>query len=206
MKKCTLILMVVLTIAACKKEKADSLVTKTNGDDIIKKCDSLTLDEYMKLSDIWKKKEWLKKHGDSVCRKILDSTVLAVHEVNGTVSNQKGTYTISWKNLKDTIKDHGYDAYLNVTVDTIKEKIDSLSMVPNYTDGKYCFSTALIRSLAKKYAKGDYNAKFQFSLAKVNNKSKRLMETVVVIQVDGAPYYYDYSTEPPFISTDNKPL
>jgi hypothetical protein len=207
MKKCTLILMVILTIVACeKKEKVDNPATNTNSDQKTLNVKCITLEEYDTITDIDRKAKWLQKKGDRVCKDIIEAAVLNIHEVKGDVLDKKGAHFISWGKLKDTIKDHGYDAYLSVAVDSNKQKIDSLHMVPEYRNGTYCFSTALIRSLAKKYAKGDDNAKFQFSLAIVNNKSKRSMETVVVIQVNGAPYYYDYSTEPPFISTDNKPL
>lgn len=206
MKKCTLILMVLLAIAACKKmdKTAGPDTSKADQETVDTKC--ITLKEYDTITNLHRKVQWLKKKGDKVCDSILEEAVLKIHEVKGAVSNKKGTYVISWKGLKDTIKDHKYDYYLSVEVDTVNEKIISLRMVPNYLDEKYCFSTALIRSLSKNHGKQDNNAKFQFSLAKIDNKSKRAAETVVVIQVNGTPFYYDYSTEPPFLSNDNKPL
>ncbi|KAF2082341.1 hypothetical protein [Flavobacterium sharifuzzamanii] len=207
MKKITLILMIVLAISACqKKGNVDKPVTNDNPDQKILDTACITLKEYDTITNIDRKIKWLKEKGDRVCKKTLEQAVLDVHQVKGGILDKKGTYDISWAKLKGIIKDHGYDSYLRVATNMEKEKIDSLHMVPEYKEKSYCFSTALIRSLAKKHAKGNNNAKFQFSLAKLNDKSKRSMETVVVIQVNGAPYYYDYSTEPPFISIDNKPL
>lgn len=206
MKKCTLILMVLLAIAACKKkdQTAGPDTSKADQETVDTKC--ITLKEYNTLNDLSSRVAWLKKKGDLVCKDTLEKAVLKIHEVKGAVNNQKGIYDTTWKKLKGIIKDHKYDAYLSVEVDTVNEKIISLRMVPNYGDEKYCFSTALIRSLAKIHGKQDNNAKFQFSLAKIDDKSKRAAETVVVIQVNGTPFYYDYSTEPPVISNDNKPL
>ncbi|UWY27338.1 hypothetical protein N4T20_16605 [Flavobacterium sp. TR2] len=207
MKKITLILLIILAITACQK-KENVINPETNNNPDLKTPDAAckTLKDYDTITKLDRKVKWLKENGDHVCKEILEKAVLDVHQVKGGILDKKGTYDITWPKLKGIIKDHGYDAYLSVAVDTDKQKIDSLHMVPEYIEGSYCFSTALIKSLAKKYAKGNSNAKFQFSLAKLNDKSKRAKETVVIIQVNGAPYYYDYSTEPPFISIDNKPL
>lgn len=205
MKKCTLILMVILTIAACKKEKEDSttLATETNVDKPASISDSLTLDDYYKLPNSEEKAKWLKQHGDSVKRKVLEEAVLKDHKVTGIVTDQKAKYVITWGNLKKIIKSHGYDAYVNVEYKG--DKIDSLKMVYEYISTKggpyFRFSTALIRSLAKEYGKKNDNAEFYFSFAKIDKSG----EPVVVIQVNGNPGngkptnetpYFDYSTDP----------
>ncbi|QOG01179.1 hypothetical protein [Flavobacterium sp. MDT1-60] len=205
MKKCTLILMVILTIAACKKEKEDNttVATETNVDKPASTSDSLTLDDYYKLPNIEEKAKWLKQHGDRVKRKILEEAVLKDHKVKGTVTDQKGKYVITWGDLKKIIKNHGYDAYVNLEYK--ENKIDTLKMVYEYISTKggpyYRFSTALIRSLAKEYAKKNDNAEFHFSFAIIDKSGER----VVVIQVNGNPGngqsvnetpYFDYSTDP----------
>ncbi|WDF65980.1 hypothetical protein [Flavobacterium sp. KACC 22763] len=204
MKKCALILMAILTIAACnKKEKPDNVETNTSADPETLNAKCITLEEYYTISDLDKKTAWLKKKGHLVCPDTLEKAVLKIHEVKGTVSNKKGKYAISWGKLKGIIKEHGYDAYLSVVID--KEQIVSVEMVPDYTKGKYCFSTALIKSLAKKYVKNN-DSEFEFSLATLTEKSTPSTEPVVIIQVNGAPYYYDYSTEPPIHHVNNLPL
>ncbi|MBZ4042089.1 hypothetical protein [Flavobacterium hibisci] len=205
MKKCTLILMAVLTITACKKEKEDSQVAtiEANVEKPASTIDSLTLDDYYQLPNTEEKAKWLKQHGDRVKRKILEEAVLKDHKVIGTVTNQKGNYVITWGKLKKIIKNHGYDAYLNVEYKG--DKIDSLKMVPEYISKvggpHYRFSTTLIRSLAKEYAKNNDNAEFYFSFATIDKSP----EHVVIIQVNENPSnrkpvnttpYYDYSTDP----------
>lgn len=203
MKKCTLILMAVLTIVACKKEKEDSPVAtiEANVEKPASTIDSLTLDDYYQLPNTEEKAKWLKQHGDRVKRKILEEAVLKDHKITGTVTDQKGKYTIKWKELKSKIGSYGYDAYVNVEYKG--DKIDSLKMVPEYISKEggphYRFSTTLIRSLAKEYAKKNDNAEFQFSFATIDKSVK-----LVVIQVNGnsgnrsanATPYYDYSTDP----------
>ncbi len=93
------------------------------------------------------------------------------------------------------------------------EKIGELIMAERYGVKGYYFSTALIRSLAKKYAKDD-NSEFQFSFATLEEKPKNV-QSVVVIQVNGNPGegnrinanpYYDYSTDPHGVPVPNIPL
>ena len=217
MKKCTLILMVVLTIASCKKEKEDSTTvgTETNVENLAPSSNCITLEGYYTSPDTETKAEWLRQHGDSVCECTLEESVLENHRVKGIVSDQKEKYVINWANLKKIIGSHGYDAYLSVIADkSNKEKIDTLIMAEKYGDKGYYFSTALIRSLAKKYAKDD-NSEFQFSFAKLNQKSVQSLQSVVVIQAVGNPSignsveanpYYDYSTDPHSIPVRNIPL
>lgn len=215
MKKCTLILMVVLTIAACKKEKEDSTTvsTETNAADPTLSSDCITLEDYYKISDhdTDGKAKWLRERGDSVCKDTLEKAVLKIHQVKGKITNQKAKYSISWKHLKDTIKNHGYDAYLNVVVyeDEKKEqKINGVKMVPEYRQKGYCFSTALIRALAKKHTAND-STEFEFSLADLIEDPKN-QQPVIVIQVKGnsaeSTPYYDYSTDPGAIGYNSKPI
>lgn len=210
MKKCTLILMFILTITACKKEKEESttVATETNVDTLASKSDSLTLDDYYKLPNTEEKAKWLKQYGDKVKRKVLEEAVLRDHKVKGTLTDQKGKYVITWGNLKKIIKNHGYDAYLNI--EHKDNKIDTLKMVSEYISKEggpyYRFSTALIRSLAKEYGKNNDNAEFHFSFAMIDKSG----EPVVAIQVNGNPNntqsanetpFFDYSTDP---SKDNQ--
>lgn len=213
MKKCTLILMAILTITACKKEKVDSTTvnTETNTGDPTLSSNCITLEDYYKISDSGTdaKAKWLRERGDSVCKDTLEKAVLKIHQVKGKITNQKAKYSISWKQLKDIIKNHGYDAYLSVVVDKKdKQKIIEVKMVPEYSTKSYCFSTALIRALAKKHAKDD-STEFEFSFANLIEDSKN-QQTVIVIQVkgnsaEGTPYY-DYSTDPGGVPTNNKPI
>ncbi|MFB9079306.1 hypothetical protein ACFFLS_01680 [Flavobacterium procerum] len=206
MKKCTLILMVILTIVACKKEKEDStaVATETSDSTFTKTSDSIstpnciTLEGYYTSADSKKKAEWVKQRGDSVCPCTLEESVLATHRVKGTVTNQKEKYVISWGKLKNIIKNYGYDKYLRLEVNNKKQEVLGVSMVPDYENGTYSFSTALIRSLAKRYVKND-NAEFHFSFA-ILDKS---VEPAVVIQVNDPSnrisvneIYFDYSTDP----------
>lgn len=211
MKKCTLILMVVLTIVACKKEKEDSQEANSSSAEqkTTLNTECIDLAEYYTKNTVDEKIAWLKEKGDSVCKDTLEKAVLKIHEAKGKVTNQKEKYSISWGKLKGIIKNHGYDAYISVVDATgDKEKIDSLRMVPKYDQGGFCFSTALIRSLAKEYAKDD-STEFEFSFANLTEDSKNT-QLVVVIQVKGnaaaETKYYDYSTDPSIISNDNKPL
>ncbi|WP_163399220.1 hypothetical protein [Flavobacterium fluviatile] len=200
MKKCTLILMAVLTIAACKKEKEDSQEANSSVEQkttLNPEC--ITLADYYAKTTLDEKIAWLKEKGDSVCKDTLEKAVLKIHQVKGKVTNQKGKYSISWRHLKDTIKDYGYNKYLRLIVDTTKQQVLGLSMVPDYKKGTYCFSTALIRSLAKNYAKDDNNVEFHFSFA-IIDKSE---DPVIVIQVIDPnniqsvnESYFDYSTDP----------
>jgi hypothetical protein len=207
--------MVILTITACKKREIVSSATENTVDKEASLSYCLTLEGYYKSADIEEKAEWLRKHGDSVCECTLEEAVLQDHRAKGTVSNQKGKYVITWGNLKKIIKNHGYDAYLSV--EHSEEKIDSLKMVYEYISEEgglhYRFSTALIRSLAKKYAKDD-NSEFQFSFATLEEKPKNV-QSVVVIYVNGNPGegnrinanpYYDYSTDPHGVPVPNIPL
>lgn len=214
MKKCTLILMVILTITACKKREIVSSATENNVDKEAPLSYCLTLEGYYKSADIEDKAEWLRQHGDSVCECTLEEAVLQDHRAKGTVSNQKEKYVISWGELKKIIGSHGYDAYLNVVADKSNDgKIDKLIMAKKYGVKGYYFSTALIKSLAKKYAKDD-NSEFQFSFATLEEKTKNV-QSVVVIQVNGNPGegnrinanpYYDYSTDPHNVPVPNIPL
>jgi hypothetical protein len=209
MKKCTLILMFILTITACKKEKEDSTTIATETSNTPSNC--ITLEGYYKLSDLTARKEWLQERGDNVCKDTLEKAVLKIHQVKGKVTNQKGNYSISWGKLKDIIKNHGYDAYLKV-VDAKgnMQKIDSLMMAPEYgyENRGFYFSTALIRTLAKKYVKDD-NTEFEFSFATLTEKNKG-PQSVVVIQIKGNSAeevpFYDYSTDPTAAPNNNIPL
>ncbi|KAF2516683.1 hypothetical protein [Flavobacterium foetidum] len=207
MKKCTLILMVILTIVSCKngKEESTGVAPETTVDTSVSAStiDSLTLDDYYKLTNIEEKAKWLKKNGDRVKRKILEDAVLKDHKVNGTITNQKEKYVITWGELKKVIKNHGYDAYLNIEYK--EDKINTVKMVYEYISKEggphYRFSTALIRSLAKEYGKNNDNAQFQFSFAMIDQST----EPVVVIQVNANSRngqsvnetpFFDYSTDP----------
>lgn len=213
MKKCTLILMVVLTFVACKKEKVDSTTvnTETNTGDPTLSSNCINLEGYFKISDSDTdgKAKWLRERGDSVCPETLEKAVLEIHQVKGKITNQKVKYPISWKHLKDTIKNHGYDAYLTVIIDTKdKQKINAVKMVPQYGKGNYCFSTALIRALAKRHTASD-STEFEFGFANLIEDSKN-QQPVIVIQVKGnsaeSTPYYDYSTDPGTIGNDYKPI
>lgn len=216
MKKCTLILMVALTTAACKKEKEDSTTvnTETQADNATASTDCLTLEGYYKLNDIEEKTEWLKKYGDSVCECTMEEAILVDHRVKGSIKEQKQRYVRKWGDIKSIIGSHGYDVYVNI--DYKGDTITGLTLVDRYisNDETFRFSPVLFKTLAKKYAKDD-NSEFQFSFAKLDQISNGSLQNVVVIQVvtdpsatnsfEGNPYY-DYSTDPKVIPTDNVPL
>ncbi len=190
--------MAILTIAACKKEKEGSPEANNNADQKMLNVECITLEDYNTITNLDGQIAWLKEKGDSVCKEILEKVVLEIHQVKGKVTNQKGKYSISWAQLKDTIKDYGYNKYLRLEVNNEKQEVLGLSMVSDYKKGAYCFSTALIRSLAKRYVKND-NAEFHFSFA-ILDKS---VEPVVIIQVNDPSNrgsvnetYFDYSTDP----------
>lgn len=211
MKKCTLILMAVLTIVACKKEKEDTPEANINLEQKMLNVECIDLAEYYTKTTLDEQIAWLKEKGDSVCKEKLEEAVLKIHQVKGKVTNQKEKYSISWGHLKDTVKDYGYNKYLRLIVDTKKQQVLGLSMVTDYKKGTYCFSTALIRSLAKNYAKNN-NVEFHFSFA-IIDKSE---DPVIVIQVIDPnniqsvnESYFDYSTDPlkkDFLNSINIPL
>lgn len=220
MKKITLILMVVLTITACKKEKVDSTTidTETNTGDPTLSSNCINLEGYYKISDsdIIEKAKWLKQNGRNVCDDTLKNAVLKKHKVIGTLSNLKGKYVTTWGKLKPIIGSYKYERYLNIEHN--KEKIIGVnevnSYIPKNNGAHFRFSAALINFLAAEYAK-DENSEFQFSFANLDQKRNNSVQTVVVIQVIGNPSdenpvrenpYYDYSTDPKMISTDNIPL
>lgn len=207
MKKCTLILMAVLTIVACKKEKEDNpaVTIATNVGKTAPLSDCITLEGYYMSKDIDEKAEWLREHGDSVCECTLKEAILRDHKVVEPLSNLRGKYVITWRELKPIVDTYKYKYYLNV--EYADEKIIGVKRVDNYLsddDGVYYrFSAALINFLAEEYVK-DENSEFQFSFATIDNSVNR----VVVIQVNGNPSggqsanatpYYDYSTDPRMI-------
>lgn len=216
MKKCTLILMVALTTASCKKEKEDSTTvnTETQADNATPLTDCLTLEGYYKSKNIDEKTEWLKKYGDSVCECTMEEAILVDHRVKGSIKEQKQRYVRKWGDIKSIIGSHGYDVYVNI--DYKGDTITGLTLVDRYIsdDETFRFSPVLFKTLAKKYAKDD-NSEFHFSFAKLDQKSSGSLQPVVVIQVvtdpsatnsfEGNPYY-DYSTDPKVIPTDNVPL
>lgn len=197
MKKCTLVLLTLFTIVACKKGEINSPKIETNVEKATSLADSLTLEGYDTIQDIEEKAAWLREKGDRVKRKLIQEAVLKDHKLKDKIINQKVKYIITWGELKRKIGSHGYDKYLSV--EHSGEKIDSLKMVdrfiPKKGESQYRFSTTLIRTLAKVDGKNDDKAEFQFSFALINKETKKSEQTVVVIQVNGN-LYYDYSTDP----------
>lgn len=216
MKKCTLVLLILFTTAACKKEKVDipATTTQTNGEKQPPLPNCLTLEGYYTSEGTEAKAEWLKKYGDNVCECTMEEAILTDHRVKGTISDQKQKYVRKWGEIKSLIGSHGYDVYVNI--DYSGDTITELTLVDRYvSDNKtFRFSTVLFKTLAKKYAKDD-NSEFQFSFANLDQKSNGSVQPVVVIQVVGNPgdtnslgenAYYDYSTDPKLHSPGNFPL
>ncbi|HEX8015359.1 MAG TPA: hypothetical protein VF465_09000 [Flavobacterium sp.] len=218
MKKCTLILMVVLTIAACKKEKVDEPVSSPVIAGTSPNQDSINLDSYYTCRDIVEKVSWLKDSGKLVYKNVLKEAVLKDHKLQGTIIYKNEKYIRTWGELRKMIKNNRYENYLNVEFKG--KKITGLQLVPDYIHDKdttYCFSPVLIRSLGEEYAKKNDNAEFQFSFATITVNNKKIAGPVVIIQVVGDPSsghtnneapYYDYSTDPKKkkLNTPNIPL
>lgn len=199
--------------------ETDSTTVKTELDKTIDLLDCLDLSEYYKLPTIEEKVNWLKTEGEKVCKGTLKEAILKSHEVVDNLSHLRGTYVTTWGELKPIIGSYKYEYYLNIVND--EKTISGVTRVENYIpddDGlHYRFSGALINILADEYTK-DENSQFQFSFANLDKKTiipLKSEQAVVVIQVVGNPDdknpvieapYYDYSTDPKFISTDNIPL
>lgn len=197
--------------------EVDSTAVKTKLDKATALLDCSTLAKYYELSDIKDRANWLKQNGGNVCEDTLKKAVLRDHKVVGTLSDLSGKYVITWRKLKPIFGPYKYERYLNI--EYTEEKIIGVEEVENYIPDDndriyYRFSAALINFLAEEYAK-DENSEFQFSFASLDQKLNGSVQAVVVIQIVGNPDdenpvggnpYYDYSTDPKFISTDNIPL
>jgi len=192
--------MVISSASGVEKGEVESL-SKTHSQEN-QKVECITLENYFILTKIDEKANWLREKGKDVCENILEKAVLDIHELKGQPLNIKGKYPISWGELKDIIKEFKYEKYLGVNIED--GIINSLKLEDKYGVAKYSFSPVLIRSLGKKYAKDD-STLFLFSLAQISEESNGL-QPAVVIQVNGTPFYYDYSNEPPVGPNNNKPL
>lgn len=196
MKKHVVILMVIFTIIGCKKKEE----LNSKPAEAVAEQTCINLDAYNALTTLEAKVEWLKINGNSVCLPIIQSAVIKEHKVKASdITDQKAKYTIKWGDLKNIISTFGYEKYLSVEDTDNDTKIDTLKMVNKYDSPPYyCFSTALINTLFKIHGTDD-NTEFSFRFATVK------LQKAVIIQV-GSSIFYDYSTDPTFLPTDNVPL
>ena len=170
--------------------------------------------EYLKIPETNSKDRaiWLKEKGKEVYPAILFKFTFEEHRLqSGTYQTRVAQYgqqiplQMTWKEIKDIIKDYYYDKY--VSFDAAEDGKLKMVLVDEFTsENRTCYSIPLFLSIADKLElEKNTNAVFEFS--KVQKDKYKNENPYVIFKVSGESLVYEfemnYSTKPELIEVQN---